>query len=181
MTPDDFAKIEAELAITLPSSYKRLLSPFPIRALQGNSDADLWDGAEQLIAMNRELRTRSTRPWPPHWFFIGDPLTACANAIDLRHPSAGVSWIDHCDLRSVDPVNARPFEVWLQEWQSTEREYLQGEGIDPDGDPPDPVEPSWPARIVPHLMFGTIVLITVLGIVQIGIWAVRATKALIGH
>lgn len=146
MSGEDLRQIEAALGITLPVPYKRLMDPFPIPYLRRNAHTDLWDDAGQLIARNRELRTewfRGHQPWPAHWFFIGDPLTACGNAIDVRDPAAPVVWMDHCDLQSVEGALGNPFEEWLRQWTATVREDLEIDGIDPDGAPPPPDEP-WP-------------------------------------
>jgi hypothetical protein len=135
MIDADLRRIESVLGITLPGPYKRLAVPFPVPYLRGNADTDLWDDADQLIARNKELRTgfvRRHQPWPTHWFFIGDPLTACGNAIDLRDPLAPVLWVDHCDLRSIEGVSGQPFEEWLRTWTATIRADLEKDGIDPE-------------------------------------------------
>jgi hypothetical protein len=138
MTGEDFRRIEEALGIRLPESYKRLMDPFPVPHLRGNSDTDLWDDAEKLIAINQELRTefvRGHRPWPNYLFFIGDPLTACGNAIDLRDASLPVLWVDHCALRTIQGASGQPWEEWLSTWMTTIRSDLEKDGLDPDSDP----------------------------------------------
>ncbi len=119
MTDDDFRRIEEELGITLPEPYRRLLCPFPVADLRRNNDTDLWDDADSVIAENLKLRTefvKGHQPWSNRWFFIGDPLTACANAIDLGNPAAPVSWLDHCDLSTATDESGEPFEEWVVRW-----------------------------------------------------------------
>jgi hypothetical protein len=177
VTGDDLQRIEAALEITLPEPYKRLVGPFPVPYLRGNADTDLWDDAGQLVARNRELRTefvRGRQPWPSHWFFIGDPQTACGNAIDLRDPGAPLVWVDHCDLRSIEGASGQPFEEWLREWTAAIRADLEGDGIDPNGDPPAPAEPSQRWKRV--LVF-TVLVLCLGGLALFG--AVSAVRGLI--
>src|SRR5437660_12433364 len=98
MSAEDLRLLEEGLGITLPESYRRLMVPFPVPYLRGNNSAYIWDNAEALIVRNREVHSDgfgSRQPWPPHWFFIGDPLASWAYAIDLRDPAAPVLYVDH--------------------------------------------------------------------------------------
>ena len=138
MLGEDFRRIEDALGIALPESYKRHMDPFPVPYLRGNSDTDLWDDADKLIAINQELRTEFVRghhPWPAYLYFFGDPLTACGNAIDLRDPSVVVHWVDHCALRTIQGASGQPWEEWFSTWVTSIRSDLEKDGIDPDADP----------------------------------------------
>jgi len=137
MTNNELSLIERSLGISLPNSYKKHLVPFPVPALRGNASCDLWDDAQSLIDFNRKLRTSffGGPPWPAHWYFIGDPGSMCVNAIDLRTPTAEVSWVDHCHLQTVQGISGEPFVKWLQNWVSVIRSDLVTDGIDPDGPP----------------------------------------------
>ena len=167
MTGDDFGRIEEELGITLPETYQRLLNPFPVPYLRRNADTDLWDDAASLIAENRRLRT-DHQPWPDHWFFIGDPLTACANAIDLRDPVAPVHWIDHCDLRTVEGASGEPLEEWLDRWCEAVQMDLKKDGLDPKAAPePDSDARPWPRWI--RVPIQTAVILLVVGFLVFGL------------
>ena len=178
MTFDDLMRIEAALGITLPESYKRLVVPFPVPSLRGNSDTDLWDDPKLLMARNQELRTefvRGHQPWPTHWFFIGDPLSASGTAIDLRDPAASVVWVDHCDLSSVEHAHGEPFVDWQQRWAATVRIELEKDGIDPDGDP-EPLGEPWPRRLRILILGGLVLLMggcALSGFVLLGLKLVR--------
>lgn len=163
MTGDDFRRIEDQLGITLPERYTRLLRPFPIPYLRGNHDTDLWDDVDSLIDRNRELRTEFVtghQPWPKHWFFIGDPMTACANAIDLRDPVAPVHWIDHCDLGTVKDASGTPLEDWLHRWCKDIRADLNKDGVDPEAQPePESDVKPWPLWIRVPIVAGVLVAV----------------------
>jgi len=121
---------------------------FPVRHYRGNADTELWDDADRVITRNRELRKRIAcggEAWPPRWFFIGDPLSASAYAIDLCDPTSPVFWVDHCDLGTVEGQPGEPFDQWLDRWTKDSRADLQRVGDDPDTDPPPPVKlaPRW--------------------------------------
>lgn len=112
MTTDDLQRIEEALGVALPPTYREAMLRFPEGDLAGNADTEVWDDAEALIERNRELRA-GERAWPAHLFFIGDPLTACAYAIDLNDPAAPVWWVDHGDLDAPSSgVIAPAFEPW---------------------------------------------------------------------
>lgn len=133
MTKADLDRIESELHIVLPRSYRQLMSAYPIPAEAGNCDTDLWDDATVLIKHNHELRNRKREPWPADFFFIGDPLTSCGNALDLRDSAAPVWWVDHCDLSAKSSGAIAPsFEVWASKYVAVVREDLKRDGIDPD-------------------------------------------------
>ena len=139
MSPEDLDRIERDLGINLPDSYRSVMSGFPIPAFAGNSDTDLWDDADALIERNLELRTEHVKghgPWPSHCYFFGDPLTACGYALDLRKPDAPVLWVDHCDLDARASGEVAPsFAAWAEQYVAKVRGDLEKDGIDPDGAP----------------------------------------------
>jgi hypothetical protein len=127
-------RIDKELGVALPDSYVKSMEDFPIPALAGNADTDLWDDADAIIERNRELREGigAPSPWPDYLFFIGDPLSMAANAIDLRNDEAPVWWLDHCDVDAAASGEVSPsFAQWVGEWTDTLREDLARDGIDP--------------------------------------------------
>jgi hypothetical protein len=165
MSPDELRQIETALGIELPAPYKRLMSPFPVHYLGGNTDTDLWDNASALIERNQELRADQYRRWPQNWLFIGDPLTSCGNAIDLRHSSAPVVWVDHCDLRTVEGVKGTAFEDWFSRWLTDVRSDLARDGFYPDSEPPPPYQkpPIWFGKYVLTIGIVIIVISSIVG------------------
>lgn len=85
MEKEELRRVSRELDISLPDSYVSTMEEYPVPALAGNADTDLWDDADAIIERNRELREGVGAPasWPHHLFFMGDPLSGAANAIDL--------------------------------------------------------------------------------------------------
>ena len=166
MSPDDFEKIESALSVQLPAAYKQLLAPFPVRYFTGNADTDVWDDASALIERNLELRSEGSRPWPKHWLFIGDPQSGCANAINLHDPAAPVSWVDQCDLSTVEGELGEPFELWLSRWQAEIRADLIADEIDPEGEPARAAEgwPEWVRMLVLYCLIITLGLGTIAGV-----------------
>jgi hypothetical protein len=133
VTDTDLDRIEAALDVALPRSYRELMVKFPIPALAGNCDTDIWDHAGALIEQNLRLRSSKRGPWPDHFYFFGDPMGGSGNAIDLRDPAAPVWMVEHCDLsaKGSGPV-APSFEKWASAQVVVERNDLVRDGIDPD-------------------------------------------------
>ncbi len=120
MDQENLDKIEVELQIKLPSKYREFMSSTDDEVFKGNCDTDIWDDAEEIIKRNKELRLGQNmggkKPWPHNLFFIGDPLTACGNAIDINDDRTPVHWIDHCDIpaKSSGEVHS-DFVKWANE------------------------------------------------------------------
>jgi hypothetical protein len=171
MTETDLQLIERELGIILPDSYKRALVPFPIPALVGNTDYPLWDDAQALIRLNRDLRkgTRFSPAWPTHFFAIGDPHGDELIAIDLRAPNAPVWWLDHgfIDSKKNFQSHAR-FTDWLQDFNRDTRSDLEMDDYNPD-DSPERLKMDQ-NRDMKHSSLGCFILIilVVLGLVAYG-------------
>jgi hypothetical protein len=137
LTDADDRRMEAALGIVLPEAYRRLVVPFPVPAYVGNAEMELWDDAERLISLNRELRggLAFVKPWPPHMFAMGRDHGGCASAIDLQSPTNFIWWADRCHL---DPVGSGPFpsiEEWANRYVGELRSDLEGDCVDPDGSP----------------------------------------------
>lgn len=138
MTADDLDQIERELSIRLPEIYRKTVSPFPIPALAGNADDELWDNPTKLIALNRELRAGSTRrqPWPEHLFAVGEMDGESDVAIDLRYPEAPTWWVDHGYLENDGSGQTHSrFADWAREHIEGIRSDLAGDGQNPEGTP----------------------------------------------
>ncbi|PTL79954.1 SMI1/KNR4 family protein [Vitiosangium sp. GDMCC 1.1324] len=135
MNASDLQRIERELDIELPPSYRRLMERFPIAALAGNTDTELWDDADGLIQLNRELRRgRVGEPWPEHLFSIGHRDSA-VSAINLSSPEARVWWIDRHLEAPGTQRDGQGFESWAREYVEDWRENLLMDAINPDGMP----------------------------------------------
>ena len=138
MTADDLRRIEAALQIQLPEAYRRRMLSYPVPAAAGNSDLGVWDDAERLIQFNLELRQGApggVKPWPSHFFALGHAGDGCPHALDLRDGDA-VWWVDHGHLDNPGSQReADSFAPWADEYFSTLRDEMAGEGVDPDGSP----------------------------------------------
>jgi hypothetical protein len=133
----ELRQIEEALGITLPEAYKRLLDPFPVPRLRGNTFTDLWDDAGRLIVVNRQLREwdRGHAPWPTHRFFIGEGASG-AYALDLREPAAPVYRVEPATGQVITAAGGQPFEEWLPEYVARARAEVEKDGLDPDQEPP---------------------------------------------
>ena len=138
MTVDDLERIEESLGISLPASYRERLLAFPIPAAVGNTDLAVWDDADRLIALNRELRRglhRGMRPWPARFFAIGHPGDGNPHALDLEAGDA-VWWVFHSDLDDRETyLEGGSFPPWADHYFATVRAEMADAGVDPEGRP----------------------------------------------
>lgn len=136
MTESDLAVIEQALGIRLPLAYRQTMLAFPVPACAGNHDTELWDNAPELIALNQELRAgrRFVTPWPAEYFALGTDASGSTQALNLSDGT--VFWADRCHL---PPAGERgrvaDFASWASGYVSNLRQDLEGEGVNPDGDP----------------------------------------------
>ncbi len=138
MTDEDIDRIERELNLRLPDSYRSALVPYRIPALYGNTDYLLWDDAEALIRLNREQRkgSRWISAWPPYMYAVGDPHGDEMIAIDTRDPEGPVWWLDHGNLEhEASYLTEARFADWVEEFYRDMRGDLEGDGYDPDAPP----------------------------------------------
>jgi hypothetical protein len=138
MTDGDLDRIEAAIGIVLPTAYRKLVVPFPVPAYVGNSDSELWDDADRLVELNRELRAGMTflHPWPAHMFCMGRDQSGSCSAIDLQDPACPVWWADRGHLDAVGSGQTSPsLPEWAGPYVADLRSDLEGNGIDPDGPP----------------------------------------------
>jgi SMI1/KNR4 family protein SUKH-1 len=138
MTADDLQRIEDALGIRLPDSYRSRMQGYPIPAAAGNTDLEVWDHADRLIELNRELRgglPGGVAPWPPRFFALGRGGDGCSYALDLDATDA-VWWVDRGHLDNpVSQREAASFSAWADEYFETLRQEMAGEEVDPDGTP----------------------------------------------
>lgn len=113
MNSSEMKLIEIELAVALPVEYQNFMQREFALGFCGNSDSDLWDCPNSIVERNLELRENDCMmPWPAELLFVGDPLTACGNAIRLTDSECMVYWVDHCDIRNVS--TGVPFLPWAE-------------------------------------------------------------------
>jgi hypothetical protein len=168
MTEADFAKIEEALSLRLPPEYRQAVAPFPVRAFIGNTDTHLWDQAEALIELNRDLRRGSA--WPAHLFAIGAMDDGTKMAIDVNSPEVAVWWID----RAYDAPGTAPepggFTAWSAEYLRQLRSGEFMDGFDPENDPPGTRAQNEPMKLRHWLgCIGAIVGIAVAAAILIAI------------
>lgn len=135
MTDGDLARIERELNISLPESYRRVVTQFPIPAYVGNSEVGLFDDADALIRLNRELREGDRgRGWPEHLFAVGS-YESDLYAMDLRTPAARTFWVDRVLDEQDATATGLPFDEWCAQFVADLRIDLEADGHDADGPP----------------------------------------------
>lgn len=74
MTSSDFARIEHQLGVTLPASYRSLLAEYPPEANANMRSHTLFADADLVINANQVHRSGGCFriAWPDHYFAIGD-------------------------------------------------------------------------------------------------------------
>ncbi len=138
MTNEDIDFIERELELELPGAYRTALVPFAIPALYGSTEHQLWDDAEGLVRINREMRAGARfRPaWPHHMYAVGYPHGDEWIAMDTRDAEGPVWWLDHgiVDHPASYRSHAR-FADWVEEFYRDVPHDLVADGHDPDRPP----------------------------------------------
>ena len=138
MTSDDVDRIEGELEIKLPESYRQVVLAYPIPAFSGNAETKVWDNAKRIIEHNKELRAGApggVKPWPKNMFATGHGGDGCPTAIDLDDGDA-VWWVDHSHLDNPGSYKeAESFGKWAESYFAQLRQDLEYDDIDPDGTP----------------------------------------------
>ncbi|MCM2257167.1 MAG: SMI1/KNR4 family protein [Vicinamibacteria bacterium] len=136
MTEPELALIEETLGIRLPEAYRQTMLAFPLPACAGNHDSELWDDAAELVKLNQELRAGRphVKPWPAEYFALGTDAGGCTQALSLSEGT--VFWADRCHLPPEGERGlVRDFASWAAEYVAGLRQDLEGEGVDPGGDP----------------------------------------------
>jgi hypothetical protein len=177
MTEADVQRIEHELNITLPASYRKVMVSFPIPAFAGNDTTELWDSADKLIELNRELRCGSSggmEPWPDRYFSLGRDHGGDCHALDLADPEAGVRWADRGHLDAAEP--APPFADWVATTLEDMRIYLEEHGVDPRTGTPADLERAEAELANEHAKAGCTLLLI---LIAAGAGAALAALALI--
>jgi hypothetical protein len=176
MTGDDLRRIEDALGIRLPDSYRQQMRAFPIPAAAGNTDLEVWDHADRLIALNREYRAGmpgGVAPWPPRFFALGRGGDGCSYALDLEAGDA-VWWVDRGHLDNpVSQREAASFAEWAGGYFATLRDEMAGEEVDPDGSPAE--RAGVEAGNARSMGASCLVALVVLGgVIAAAVWLVRS-------
>ena len=139
MNEADVNKIEKELAVKLPASYRHLLLHFPVEFEADTTDGPLWDDADALIERNLELREarRSMgvdyKPLPDHYLLIGEDGAGWQHLIDLRTDPPIVHIME---FENVDEINHAEDEddlpQSLNHWYHEYLKDLKDDGVDID-------------------------------------------------
>ncbi len=112
MTETEVATVETELAVGLPSHYRKFLLNYPQSLLENKldlgwvkeppADRQFYNNPTRLIALNRDVRTPGTPwvgeagdPWPDKYFVIGDDQCGNYWCVDLLVTDPGVWFYDH--------------------------------------------------------------------------------------
>jgi hypothetical protein len=92
------------------------MCPFPAPREDKNSDAQVWNDAEKLIALNLRLRSQ-VEGWLAWLYAIGqsegDP---CGYAIDTRSAECPVWWLEQMQLGRQSGPTQGPFDAWFSQW-----------------------------------------------------------------
>src|SRR5262245_40213156 len=142
------------------------MEAFPLPSYAGNVETAIWDDADRLVQLNRELRsgTRWVKAWPPHFYALGQDQGGCSQAIDLR--TGDLWWADRRHLDGAGSYkHPEPFEEWAKEYIDGLRQDLAGEGGDPAGTPRQRAEfESRNASATARALFIVLLLIVAAGI-----------------
>ncbi len=138
MTAEDLKRLERELGISLPAAYTKVMMAFPVPAYERNTETLIWDDADALIRLNRELRAGRSfvKPWPRRFFALGEDAGGCSDALDLDDPESGVFWFDRQHVSAGDGDRSpEKIVAWLVRQVRDLTSDLAGDGIDPMASP----------------------------------------------
>jgi hypothetical protein len=131
----------------------------------------LWDDADALIALNRQLREGRSfaKPWPRRFFALGQDAGGCSDALDLDDPEFGVFWFDRQHI-SVGAEERSPekIEQWLTRQVRELSSDLAGDGIDPTASPEQRKQGEEKeyrsSKVAMLLFFGIVALALIVGL-----------------
>ncbi len=123
MTSDDLDRVERELNVRLPATYRALVQAYPAGLGRSGPDYELIDDAEQLIAINRAFRKDGFfgQPWPAHFFCFGGDGSGNEYYLDLRRDPSPVNFADHEGSMFTEQWSS--LESWLAERLKEEAEW----------------------------------------------------------
>ena len=107
MRTQDLDRIERELHVQLPKSYRAVLEAYPLPIDSGSTSMWLVDDANKVIESTRTWREASPngRSWPASLVYIGDDGGEYAYFLDVSQDPAPVMIYDH-ETGTVDRVEA---------------------------------------------------------------------------
>ena len=144
MTPADVDRIERELGISLPDTYRKALSDYPVPAFAGNSEVMFWDDADALIDYNRRLRAGEESfvdPWPVRFFALGRDDGGCSDALDLEDELHGVFWFDRAHVsEEVASPSGEKLDQWISRQIEAMTEYLLELDVDIASEPAERIQ-----------------------------------------
>ena len=174
MKEADVNKIENELSVKLPASYRHLLLHFPVEFEADTTDGPLWDDADALIERNLELREarRSMgvdyKPIPEHYLLVGEDGAGWQHLIDLRTDPPIVHIME---FENVDEINHAEDEddlpQSLNHWYHEYLKDLKRDGVD-IGDKLGPEGP-WGRALIVFSFLLIALLITLVVFAVIGV------------
>src|SRR5688572_25521508 len=124
MTPEQLTMMEKQLHVTLPTTYKRVVTIFPWSAFAGGKAFRCWDGAALNVERTLEYREGygGAPPWPSDYVHIGDDDDACPYA--LRCSDGTIVKTDHGNLAARPLASFASVEMFVRELQ----EALENDG-----------------------------------------------------
>jgi hypothetical protein len=140
VTSDDLDRVERELGIRLPSEYRALVLTYPVGLGTAGPDTQLLDLPEQLIAINRSLRSHgfSGEAWPAHFFTFGGDGHGNHYYLDVRREPSPVYFADH--RGTLHSGQWPSLESWLKDQL---RERAEGEAEESRQRAPDSAKRWW--------------------------------------
>jgi hypothetical protein len=111
MIESDITQIEAELALPLPSDYRKFLLDYPQALIdtkldlgwmqEAPADRQLYNNPTRLIQLNQDVRAPGTPwvgesgAWPDQYFVIGDDQCGNYWCIDRQGLDPAIWFYDH--------------------------------------------------------------------------------------
>lgn len=172
MNESDVKRIEKELQVKLPASYRHLLLHFPVQFEAGTTDGPLWDDADAIIDSNQRLREARQsmgvdyKPLPKHYLLIGEDGAGWQHLIDLRTDPPIVHVME---FENVDEISHAEDEddlpQSLNHWYHDYLKDLQEDGVDID-DKAAPEDTMGSVSMTAIVIFAVvIILILVLAVI----------------
>lgn len=96
MTPEDFARIEEELSLTLPQSYRDALQSAEFQG-EAAGFMEFTADADEVIGLNLEARQEGFFgvKWPEHYLIVGEDGAGNSYFTDLKRERPAVFLADH--------------------------------------------------------------------------------------
>jgi hypothetical protein len=116
---ESLERVKAELGVTLPEEYERLVQNIPTDIPEAG-EYEISTDAEWLIQHNADLRADPAfffdrrEPWPGYFYVLGEDGNGNAYYLDLREgPRPAVYYLDHEQPDIDHIVAASSIAEWL--------------------------------------------------------------------